>query len=217
MIYELRIYEAMPGKMGALHDRFADHTVGLFKEHGFGLGGFWTEEIGTTNQLTYLVSFPDMADRDKKYASFSSDPRWLEARARSEANGTLVARIHNNIMQLTDYSPQPRFDFDVVDLRTYEATPGKLPALHQRFANHSHELLKKHGMEPLGYWTEVVGTSNRLIWMLGYPSMAAREQSWATYRPDPAWHKVRDESEKDGVLVTRAHIIAMRPTPYSPR
>ena len=88
----------MPGKIGALHDRFANHTVGLFKEYGFGIGGFWTEEFGTTSRLTYLLSFADMADRDKKFSAFGSDPRWQEARARSEADGPLVDKIHNKIM-----------------------------------------------------------------------------------------------------------------------
>lgn len=35
MIYEMRTYEAMPGKLRALVVRFADVTHPLFVEHGF--------------------------------------------------------------------------------------------------------------------------------------------------------------------------------------
>jgi len=52
MLYELRVYNALPGKLPALNDRFAEHTMGFFKKHGIGMLGFWTAEIGTSNQLT---------------------------------------------------------------------------------------------------------------------------------------------------------------------
>ena len=42
MIYELRIYEAMPGRLAALNDRFANHTTGFFKKHSIHVVGFWT-------------------------------------------------------------------------------------------------------------------------------------------------------------------------------
>ena len=35
MLYELRIYHAMPGKLPALMTRFETATVALFQKHGF--------------------------------------------------------------------------------------------------------------------------------------------------------------------------------------
>ena len=49
MIYELRVYEATPGKMAALNDRFANITLKYFEKHGLKSVGYWTEEIGTSN------------------------------------------------------------------------------------------------------------------------------------------------------------------------
>jgi NIPSNAP len=46
MIYEWRTYEAMPGKLPALHAHL-EVAAGLFQKHGLGVLGFWTEEIGT--------------------------------------------------------------------------------------------------------------------------------------------------------------------------
>ncbi|GIT68923.1 MAG: hypothetical protein Ct9H300mP27_00270 [Chloroflexota bacterium] len=68
------------------------------------------------------------------------------------------------------------------ELRTYEAVPGKLPALNDRFANHTNSLFQKHGIDVVGYWTEVVGTSNELIYMLGYDGLADREEKWANFQ-----------------------------------
>jgi hypothetical protein len=44
MIYERRTYEAMPGKLTALHTHL-EVAAGLFKKHGLSVLGFWIEEI----------------------------------------------------------------------------------------------------------------------------------------------------------------------------
>ena len=45
MIYELRVYEAAPGRLPDLNARFANHTLGFFARHGIKVVGFWTEEV----------------------------------------------------------------------------------------------------------------------------------------------------------------------------
>ena len=217
MLYELRIYEAVPGKMPSLHDRFANHTVGLFKKHGIGMLGFWIDEIGASNQMTYIVSFESMADREKKWSNFQADPDWQRARAESERDGPLVARVRNTFMRLTPYSPEPRISSNVMELRVYEAMPGKLPALHDRFANHTTGFFNKYGIAVIGYWTEDVGTSNQLVYILGYPSLGDREKSWAAFQADTDWQKAVAESHKDGILVRQNHSTILRPTAYSPK
>ncbi len=52
MIYEIRIYDAMPGKLPALNDRFANITMGYFEKHGIKQVGYWTDVIGTSGRLT---------------------------------------------------------------------------------------------------------------------------------------------------------------------
>ena len=106
---------------------------------------------------------------------------------------------------------------NVQELRIYNAMPGKLPALHDRFSNHTMRLFERHGIENIAYWTELVGTSNRLVYMLGYPSLGDREKSRAAFQADPEWEEARAESEKDGPLVRVSTHSIMRPTAYSPR
>ena len=40
----------------------------------------------------------------------------------------------------------------VFELRTYTTKPGRLDALHARFANHTIALLERHGMTNIGYF-----------------------------------------------------------------
>ena len=193
MLYESRIYYAVPGKLPAINDRFANHTMGYFKKYDIGMMGFWTDEIGTSNRLTYILTFDDMADREKKWGAFQADPGWLQVRAETEADGPIVAHVQNTFMRLTPYSPEPKFSSKVQELRVYDTMPGKLPALHDRFSNTAIKLFQRHGIENIAYWTEDVGTSNRLVYMLGYPSLGDREKSWAAFRADPDWDKAREE------------------------
>ena len=217
MLYELRVYDAMPGKLGAINDRFANHTTGFFKNHGIGMVGFWTALIGTSNQLTYILSFENMADREDKWGAFQADPGWAKARADSERDGTLVAAVQNSFMRLTPYSPEPKISTNLQELRVYQAVPGKLPALNARFADHTTHLFEKHGIRNVGYWTQDVGTSNQLFYMVGHASLADREKNWAAFGADPDWAKARVESERDGPLTAQTHSSILQPTAYSPR
>jgi hypothetical protein len=217
MIYEQRIYKAVPGKLPAINARFANHTIGFFEEFDIGIVGFWNDEIGASNQLTYILSFDSMADREKKWAAFGAHKPWHEVRAETEKDGPLVAQVINSFMSLTPYSPQPSFKTTLQEKRVYEAMPGKLPDLHNRFSNHTMALFEKHGIENVAYWTEDVGTSNRLVYMLGYPDLAAREKGWAGFQSDPEWQKARAASEENGALVRVSKHSILRLTDYSPR
>lgn len=105
MIYELRSYEVVPGRMPAMHARFRDHTLGLFRRHGLRVIGFWDVVVGTSNVLHYLLQFDDLGHRERAWAAFVADPEWQRVRAESEKDGPLVARVRNEIWRATPYSP----------------------------------------------------------------------------------------------------------------
>jgi len=105
MLYELRIYHSMPGKLPALVSRFENATVGLFEKHGIQQVGFWTVVIGESNaDLYYILKWESLDERQKKFAAFQADPDWIAARDKSEAGGPLIASISNTIMTPTRFS-----------------------------------------------------------------------------------------------------------------
>lgn len=106
MIYELRTYTAMPGRMKDLQARFRDHTCALFEKHGMTNVGYWVNSVGgRSDELVYLLGFADAADRDRAWKDFATDPAWAEAAAASEANGPLVHHLDNRLLAPTDFSP----------------------------------------------------------------------------------------------------------------
>ena len=46
MIYELRIYSCLPGRLPALLKRFETNTLKIWENHGIKQAGFWTVLIG---------------------------------------------------------------------------------------------------------------------------------------------------------------------------
>jgi len=104
----------------------------------------------------------------------------------------------------------------IYEQRVYSCIPGKLPALLKRFENHTLRIWEKHGIKQLGFWTVLVGDGNNdLHYMLVWDSLADRERKWNTFQADPAWHKARDESEKDGLLIANIRSAFLRPTAFS--
>ncbi len=105
MIYELRIYHCVPGRLPALLNRFDTITLKLWDKHGIRQAGFWTTAIGESNQeLYYLLAWESLAEREQKFQAFATDPEWLEKRALTEKDGAIVASVSNQILQPTSFS-----------------------------------------------------------------------------------------------------------------
>jgi NIPSNAP protein len=106
MIYELRVYHAMPGKLPVLLRRFEDHTLKIWERLGIRLVGFWTTLIGESNQqLTYMLAWQNMAEREKLWSTFAVDAEWIKVAAESEREGPIVQNIANQLLQPTGFSP----------------------------------------------------------------------------------------------------------------
>lgn len=106
-IFELRTYVANPGRLADLHQRFREHTLGLFERHGMDVIGFFTPTEGENadRTLIYVLGFENRAAADQAWKDFRSDPDWITAKADSEADGVLTERVESVFLDPTDYSP----------------------------------------------------------------------------------------------------------------
>ena len=106
MLYEMRTYHAIPGRLPDLNRRFADITMGYFKQYGIQVVGFWTNELGgSSDQLIYMLAYESLADREKKWNAFFTDQQRLAEFAETEKNGPLVRRLTAQMLKPTPYSP----------------------------------------------------------------------------------------------------------------
>jgi hypothetical protein len=229
-LYELRIYTATPGKAAALDARFRDHTISLFQKHGMMPIGFFhvapTPGQTLDNRLFYIMGYKDRAARDTAWTAFANDPEWKKVYADSQKDGSLTTKIENIFLSPTDYSPKlnttPSKTDRLFELRTYTVMPGRLEDLHSRFRDHTLGIFAKHGMTNMLYWRPVAdqpSMTDKMVYLLAFPSQAARTAAWTAFGADPAWKKVSDDSQKTGpMLISPGGVVSVQltPTDYSP-
>jgi hypothetical protein len=110
MIYEIREYSSVPGRMPALIRRFKDHTLDLFEEHGMECVFMSLTEVGenSTNELVYVMRFDSYDDMGRKWAAFMADPQWRQVRAVSESDGPIVERIRRRVLNPAPFGDDRR-------------------------------------------------------------------------------------------------------------
>lgn len=105
MIYEMRVYRCLPGRLPALLKRFDTITLKLWEKHGIRQAGFFTTLVGESNQeLTYFLQWDSLAERERIWTAFAADPEWLDARAKTEEDGQIVGNIVNQLLAPTSFS-----------------------------------------------------------------------------------------------------------------
>ncbi|MBL8833091.1 MAG: NIPSNAP family protein [Rhodospirillales bacterium] len=75
----------------------------------------------------------------------------------------------------------------IVDVRTYTAFPGRLPAYFADYAAGPFEVQKRHLGNPLGYYHVDTGVVNTLVHLWGYKDIADRQVRRDAMQKDPAW------------------------------
>ena len=104
----------------------------------------------------------------------------------------------------------------IYELRIYHCSPGRMPDVLKRFNDIVLGFWKKHGIEPVGFWTTYIGESNQdLYYMLKWDSLGEREKRWNAFQADKDWLAQRAETEKNGPLVASFANYMLTPTAFS--
>ena len=100
MLYELREYTAVPGKMPALIRRFKEHTLAMFEKQGMEVVFIGPTEFGdnSSNELVYIMRFESYREMQEQWATFVSNPEWQAVKEKSEVDGPLVAQVHRRLV-----------------------------------------------------------------------------------------------------------------------
>lgn len=104
MIYEVREYVPVAGRLGDVIDLFKSAVVPLFRKHEMELVnvGFTTLGDHSFNELIYTMRFRDLGELESKWAAFIHDPEWNAAFSEREKTGPLYQAIRRRV---TDSGP----------------------------------------------------------------------------------------------------------------
>ncbi|HEX7910579.1 MAG TPA: NIPSNAP family protein [Paraburkholderia sp.] len=105
MIYELRTYRAVPGRLPDVIGRLRERILPIWARHGIRQSGFWTTLIGESDaHLIFMLAWESLAEREVKWQAFLDDPEWHQVRIDTESNGPIIANITNELLVPTDFS-----------------------------------------------------------------------------------------------------------------
>jgi hypothetical protein len=91
----------------ALHERFSGPEIKIFHRTGIHPLFYSSTVFGPAiPNLTYLIPFDNLAEREKAWAAFGGDPEWTKVRAESIAkHGQISSIIQISLYKAAPYSP----------------------------------------------------------------------------------------------------------------
>jgi hypothetical protein len=101
------------------------------------------------------------------------------------------------------------------ELRIYHMHPGRLPAIHKRFSEHTLGIFERHDLKAIDFWEDAEG-KDKIYYILEHQDRASRDKNFETFQNDPEWQAVRTASELDGPIVKSVEVFFMNRVPYSP-
>ena len=106
----------------------------------------------------------------------------------------------------------------VYELRTYHCFDSKLDALKANFRDFDIRILKRHGIESIGYWVpeDPELAAKTLVFLLAHPSRAAANKNRAEFAKDPEFTKLAADSQKAGPIVQKVDSMYLDATDFSP-
>ena len=107
VIHQLRIYEIFDDNKKAFHERFRNHAMRIMARYDFKIVATWEAKTDTRTEFIYLLEWPDKETMIDRWAKFMGDREWAEIKKETGAvYGTLVGKIEDRTLILTDYSPR---------------------------------------------------------------------------------------------------------------
>jgi len=102
MIYELRTYKCLPGRLDTLLERFDKAILQIWEDYPVDALGFWTDR--DTHEVIYLLRWETSEQRATTWSEFAKDQRWLDAKAASEIDGPIVESFSSKNITPTSFS-----------------------------------------------------------------------------------------------------------------
>jgi hypothetical protein len=131
------------------------------------------------------------------------------------ASAVIIAIVAVGVAFQRPVASEEKRNTAVYELRTYTTHEGRLPALHQRFREHTMKIFESHGMKNIAYWTPA-DKKDTLVYVISHKSIKAADASWAAFRDDPAWKAAYKASIADGKIVKKVDKQFLTATDYSP-
>jgi heme-degrading monooxygenase HmoA len=106
----------------------------------------------------------------------------------------------------------------IQQLRIYELFEHNKTAFHARFRDHAARIMRsKYGFKIVAMWESSFGGRTEFIYMLEWPSEAAKTAAWSAFMADTEWTGIERATQAEhGPLVGEIQDRLLTPVGYCP-
>jgi hypothetical protein len=225
MLYELRIYHPMPGRLDDLVERIGAVMPPFFERHGFAPRlGQWVGVAGSpTPVFAWLLRWPSLERRMAAFAALGADEEWNAVRLRTNGPGEMVRRYD---LRLLSPSPaaapvdaEPRGPAcGLYEVRTLPVAVGRTRAAQEALAAVDLPALAATGTTIAGVFDNVFGGATPgVTLLLGWHDFERRREALSSYarRPEVVQARRSEREQHAGEhLLGEARSLLLEPTRY---
>lgn len=204
MLYELRIYHPMPGRLGDLVERIGAVMPPFFERNGFAPRlGQWTSVAGSpTPVFAWLLRWPSLESRMAAFAALGADGEWNALRLRTNGPGEMVRHYDLRLLSPSRPAASPRTPLQgpacgLYELRTLPVAVGRTRPAEEALGAIDLPALAATGTTVAGVFDNIFGgTTPGVTLLLGWPDFEHRRQALAAYERQPEVMQAR-RSERE--------------------
>jgi hypothetical protein len=211
MIYELRTYTLVPGKLQE-YFKYQQEIGREIRGDRYGkLEGCWSTESGTLNRYLLLWSFDDLSERERMWQELSKNEQW-KAEYLARIRPLLMAQETKILNPVEGYPfTAPEREGNIYELRTYRVQPGRASEVGGMARDVMGARCKYSS--PVALWTTAIGQLNEFVHLWVYDDLNHRLQVRLQANQDPEW---RAYLAKSTPLLLEQQSIILAPSPSSP-
>lgn len=179
MIYEVRTYAIVPGKVDEFEKKLGEALP--YRSKFSPLGACWHTEFGPLNEVIHVWPYNDLEERRRIRHESAQDPRWPPDTGPIEVE--TYSEIFNPAPFMRPLKPQKLGS--IYEMRTYTYKVGHMPEILDRWAE---AIPHREKYSPLAAcWYTELGALNRVVHIWPYKNLEEREKIRAAAMQDPHW------------------------------
>jgi hypothetical protein len=180
MLYELRVYTVIPGRIAETIARFGRLNA-IFSRHGIDNVGRWYASNGPSGPTwVYLMAYRDFAERDAQWNAFYKDDAWWSLRTETNAGEEMTERYDllflrpNGCWEPAAGDRSARIG-GIHELTLAEVAVGQTTVAHAYLRELYLPLAVRAGARVMMMTDLVSGTAlPKTAWMLAWPDVATQ-------------------------------------------
>lgn len=199
MLYELRIYHPMPGRLPDLVERIGAVMPPFFERHGFAPRlGQWTGVAGSP-VFAWMLRWPSLEARLAAFAALGADAEWNALRVRTNGPGEMVRRYDLRLLSPSRAGAALVLDrrapahglygvpaCGLYEVRTLPVAVGRSGAAEEALATIDLPALAATGTTVAGVFDNLFGGATPgVTLLLGWPDVARRRAALDAYERRP--------------------------------